>query len=186
MRKGNVMTLKLDLDGIQVQLCIIGYRPSSEEDWTGEWCKTDFSFRSAPWLDYHQEGDEVFLCREVEELCDQLGRLLTDQLTEEMELTFIEPDFTFRLSPKQDLRQNPRVTYIAPTANPTVDISADWTVSFWHDGLTANYLSVALGREEISHLHNYLGLVLGRLSEAECATMVRDGVLHSEGFSEPH
>lgn len=180
------MTLKLDLDGIQVQLRITGYRPSSEGDWTGEWCKTDFSFRSAPWLDYHQEGDEVFLCREVEELFDQLSLLLTDQLTEETELTLMEPDFTFQLHPKRDLRQDPCVTYIAPTADPIVDISADWTVSFWHEGLTGNYLSVALGREEISYLRNYLGLVLGRLSEAECAAMIQKGVLHGDGFSESH
>lgn len=182
------MTLHLDLDGIQTQLRITGYHPSSQEDRTGEWCKTDFSFRSDPWLDYHREGDEVFLCQEVEELFEQLGRLLTDQLSEETELTLMEPDFTFRLHPKRDLRQDPRITYIAPTADPIVDISADWVVSFWHDGLTANYLSVALGREEIRHLRNYLGLVLGRLSEdsPECAAMIGEGVLCGEGFSESH
>lgn len=180
------MTLKLDLDGIQVQLRITDYHPSSEGDWTGEWCRTDFSFRSDPWLDYHQEGDEVFLCREVEELFDQLSLLLTDQLTEETELAFMEPDFTFRLHPKRDLRQDPRITYIPPTMDPITDISMDWSVSFWHDGLTGNYLSAALDREAISHLRNYLGLVLGRLSEVERAAMVQEGILYGEGFSKAH
>ena len=62
------MTLHLDLDGIQTQLRITGYYPSSQEDWTGEWCETAVSFRADAWLDYHRGGYEVFLCLEVDDI----------------------------------------------------------------------------------------------------------------------
>lgn len=177
------MTLNLDLDGILVRLRIDGYHPSGEEDWTGEWCVADFSFRSAPWLDYSRERDEVFLCREVEELFSALNALLTDEQTEERVMALMEPDFTFKLHPKRDLRGDPKVTYV-PKGHEIEDISMEWLVSFWQDGLTANYLSVTLDRKEVGYLRNYLGLVSGRVrgDAPEIAAMLRDGTLTGETY----
>ena len=55
----------------------------------------------------------------------------------------MEPDFNFVLTPKQDVRLNPKVLYVRPGCE-IVDIDMEWKISFWHDGLTANYLSVTL------------------------------------------
>lgn len=166
------MTLNLDLDGILVRLRIDGYHPSGEEDWTGEWCVADFSFRSVPWLDYSRERDEVFLCREVEELFTELNALLTDERTEERVMALMEPDFAFKLHPKRDLREDPKVTYV-PKGYEIEDISVEWLVSFWQDGLTANYLYCYLEQEGNSLSAQLPGLSI-RACPGRCAGDCRD------------
>lgn len=155
------MTLIMDLDGITVKLKIWNYRPSSEVDWTADWCKTDFSFTAEPWLNYHMEEDEVFLSCELEELYDALGLLLSGEMTERTEMDMMEPDFSFVLHPRREQREDPRPLRDRGEYE-TEDICVDWKVSFWHDGLTKNYLSVRLNREDIEQLRNYLAIVIGR------------------------
>lgn len=172
------MWLKLNLDGIAVQLQIRKYVKVAD-DWDWTWCKTDFSFRSAPWLDYAKENDEVLLAREVDELAESLEKLLSDKLDGPREFACIEPDFVFILNPKEDLRNNPRILYIRPGCEFS-DISMEWQVYFWDDGLTANYLSVALGQEEIEYLLIYLKLVTGQLSEQDIRVqeLISKGILY--------
>jgi len=154
------MWLKMELDGITVQMQIKNYIKVSDDDWDSTWCRTDFSFFSKPWLNYHKDNDEVFLAREIDELKSALEALLEDRLTEQTEFSCIEPDFCFTLNPKKDLRLDPRHTYI-PQGYEIVDIDMEWRVSFWHDGLTADYLSVTLDRENIEYLLNYLKWITG-------------------------
>ena len=172
------MKLRLDLAGIIVQLQIRKYDPELKGDYCTGWCKTDFSFSSEPWLNYAQDDAEVFLSSEVADLYTALNQLLQDELTEEKMFECIEPDFNFILQPKFDVRNNPKVLYVKP-GHEIVDITMEWTVSFWNEGLTANYLSVSLNREEIQHLCNYLGLVTGQLREADTVilNMINAGVL---------
>ena len=154
------MWLKLDLDGIIFQLQIRGYRASSKEKWDSQWCKTDFSFSSGDWLNYSKQNDEIFLSYEIEELANNLDKLLKDELTEITEMECTEPDFKFILHPKRDLRNDPRYTYVQE-GHEIVDISMEWTVTFWHEGLTNNYLSVEFDRDDIQYLLKYLNLVIG-------------------------
>ena len=172
------MYFKMDLDGILVQIRITGYKPYSKEDWDEKWCKTDFSFVSDPWLDYHKEGDEVFLSCEVRQLADLFERLLNDKLNEVTEFNCMEPDFSFILTPKRDLRSDPNVTYL-PKGYEIEDICAEWRISFWHNGLTENYLSVSLDRADIENFKNYLNLVSGKASKTDPAivAMLRAGIL---------
>lgn len=173
------MWLKLDLDGITVSMQIRNYVKSTQKDWDCEWCKTDFSFVSEDWLNYHKENDEVFLSKEIEEIARLLDDLLHDRLEKPMEFECIEPDFSFVFRPKKDLRMDPRYTYVRP-GEEIVDIDANWKVSFWHDGLTANFLSVTLGRKDIEYLLVYLRLVMGTLDEGspDVACLINTGIIY--------
>lgn len=172
------MKLRLDLRGIIVQLQIRDYDPGLKDDRFNAWCKVDFSFSSEPWLNYEQNDAEVFVSYEVSDLYFILKRLLCDELTEIEELDVMEPDFNFTLHPKFDIRNNTKVAYVTP-GHGMRDISMDWRVCFWHNGLTPNYLSVSLERKEIQYLCNYFGLVIGQLSETNPAilNMLDTGVL---------
>ena len=172
------MWLMLDLDGIVLRLQIRNYVKVAADDWDSTWCKTDFSFVSEPWLNYHKEDDEVFLAREIDDLKEALQALVNNQLTEVTEFSCIEPDFNFILNPQRDLRLDPKVLYVRPGCE-IADIDAEWKISFWHDGLTANYLSVSLGREDIESLLSYLRLITGELRESDqqIQQLIRDGIL---------
>lgn len=172
------MTLHMNLDGISVRLKIWNYRPSPDGDWTADWCKTDVLFSSEPWLNYRLEEDEVFLSCELEELYEGLGRLLSGELHERKEVEMMEPDFAFILYPRRDLRDDPRVTHVR-SGYEILDISVDWTVAFWHDGLTNNYLTVELKRKDIGNLRTYLGLVMGVISQDDplVAELLEEGIL---------
>lgn len=174
------MWLKLDLSGIKLSMQIRNYRKVSADDWDSTWCKTDFAFVSDDWLNYRKENDEVFLAREIEDLAKSLDDLLNDRLNAPTEFNCIEPDFNFAFSPKQDVRLNPRVLYVRPGCE-IVDIDMEWKISFWHDGLTANYLSVTLNRTDIESLLLYLRLVMGEVQESapEIKALMNKGIISS-------
>lgn len=174
------MWLKLNLDGIIVSLRIQQYRKTDRSNWDDVWCKVDFSFCSEPWLNYHKEYEEILLAREVDSLSDALEKLLNNQLNEPTEFPCIEPDFVFNLNPKEDVRNNPRLVYVRP-GYEIVDIDMEWQVNFWDDGcLTANYLTVVLGREEIEYLLTYLKIVTGQLSEqdSQIQELIAKGIIY--------
>ena len=153
------MCLNIDVCGIVVQLRIKGYEASRKEDWDSQWCKCDFSFRSGDWLNYHKENEEILLSCEIEELEMSLSKLLNDELEEIKEIHCIEPDYFFTLYPKEDLRKNPHYLYVQKGYEIT-DIYMEWKVYFWDDGLTDNYLTITLGRDEIIMLRDYLSSVI--------------------------
>ena len=160
------MRLKIDLNGILFRLNIKDYEPSQQDRWDCQWCHVDFSFSSDSWLDYHQENDEVLLSCEVETLAESLDKLLNDEITEITELPCIEPDFNFVLHPKRDLREDPKYIYIREGCE-IADIYMEWTTTFWSDGLTANYLSVTLDRDDMRILLGYLNYVRGKLNKQD-------------------
>lgn len=175
------MRLKMDLEGIIVELCIQQYvkkedRVSDEYDY---WCKVGFSFSSQPWLNYNKKNEEVFLSYEVDDLAVALDNLLNNKLSEPTTMVLIEPDFRFELMPKKDLRKNPRILRIQ-RGYEIIDISMEWKIFFWHNGLTANYLTVTLDRTDIKYLRNYLFLVTGRYDEhaSEIIAMEKNGILY--------
>ncbi len=175
------MRLKMDLDGIAVELQIQQYtkRNARTGDECDYWCKVSFSFFSEPWLNYKKENEEVFLSGEVDDLAQALDDLLNDRLSNPAEVEHIEPDFCFEFMPKEDLRNNPRILYIQP-GQEIADISMEWKVYFWHDGLTANYLTVAMDREDIINLRNYLFYIVGKYDETtpEIVKMKENGILY--------
>lgn len=75
--------------------------------------------------------------------------------------SFIEPDFNFELFPKHKIKdENSDVIYVKP-GHELIDVSADWIVNLWNEGaLTSNSFSVAMDREDITQLRDYLRTVL--------------------------
>ena len=137
------LTLKLKLGGIELSMRIYGWVKTVGDDWFSDWCKTDFAFTAGEWLNYHEEEGEVFLSREIELLAQALDNLLNDRLETPTEFNCVEPDFNFVLNPKRDRRLDPRYTYVRPGFE-IEDINVEWKISFWCEGLTANYLPVTL------------------------------------------
>jgi len=142
------MPLNFNIDGINVYLKINNYRHSNKENWDSLWCNCDFMFNSGDWLNYHRENDEIFLCSEIEELESVFTMLLNGEISEDKELSFIEPDFVFNIYPIKDIQ------------NSVSDILIEWRVYFWHEGLTDNYLSITLDRDEIIKLRDYLSSII--------------------------
>jgi hypothetical protein len=155
------MWFECDISGIKVKLQINGYKPTNEDNWDNNWCKCDFSFSSGVWLNYHKENDEVLLSSEVKYLAEAFTELLDNKLSEEKEITCMEPDFIFKLFPQTDLRNNPKYLYIRPGCE-IQDIYIEWKIYFWNEGLTDNYLTITLDRKEIACLRDYLSLVINR------------------------
>ena len=142
------MWLNLNVNGIKVQLRIKGYKLSNKECWDCQWCNCDFSFSSGDWLNYHKEDDEVLLSCEIEMLESTLSMLLNDEIKEDKEIDFIEPDFVFHIYPKDNLE------------NYASDIYVEWKIYFWNGGLTENYIAITLDRAEIIILRDYLSSVI--------------------------
>ena len=142
------MPLNFNVDGINVYLKINNYRHSNKENWDSLWCNCDFMFNSGDWLNYHRENDEIFLCSEIEELESVFTMLLNGEISEDKEISFIEPDFVFNIYPIKDIQ------------NSVSDVLIEWRVYFWHEGLTDNYLSITLNRDEIIKLRDYLSSII--------------------------
>ncbi len=152
------MWFQIDADGIKIKLQISGYKPTSKENWDSEWCRCDLFLSSGDWLNYNKEDDEVLLCSEIDWLAENLTELLNNEISEEKEITCIEPDFVFKLYPQTDLTKDPKHIYVA-TGYEIQDIYIEWRIYFWNGGLTENYLTVTLFRAEIELLRDYLVLV---------------------------
>ena len=142
------MPLNFNVDGINVYLKINNYRHSNKENWDSLWCNCDFMFNSGDWLNYHRENDEIFLCSEIEELESVFTMLLNGEISEDKEISFIEPDFVFNIYPIKDIQ------------NSVSDVLIEWKIYFWHEGLTDNYLSITLDRDEIIKLRDYLSSII--------------------------
>lgn len=153
------MWFEIDANGINTKLRINGYKPASTDNWDTKWCKCDFQFSSGDWLNYHGENDEILLSTEVEELEKALTELLDNNLSETKEIKCIEPDFVFTLHPQTDLRNDPNYIYIRPGCE-IQDIYLEWRIYFWNNGLTDNYLTITLCRNEIERLRDYLAQVM--------------------------
>lgn len=140
--------MNFNVDGINVYLKINNYRHSNKENWDSLWCNCDFMFNSGDWLNYHRENDEIFLCSEIEELESVFTMLLNGEISEDKEISFIEPDFVFNIYPIKDIQKS------------VSDVLIEWKIYFWHEGLTDNYLSITLDRDEIIKLRDYLSSII--------------------------
>ncbi len=154
------MEFILNAEGINISFEIKGYKKTKNKD-NSQWCECSCSFVSGTWLNYSFKNSEVLACDEVEYLLEEIEKLLNDQLESDEELEFIEPDFSFELVPKKDLRNDERVVYVAK-GHEIVDINMYWCVHFWNEGgLTDNSLKISLFREDIVKLRDYLKEIVG-------------------------
>lgn len=151
------MEFKLNAEGIKITLKIDGYKKVKNND-NPIFCLCSYSFESDNWLNYHKENDEILACEEIDFLIEELNNLLNDKIIDDKEIEFWEPDFTFKLIGKKDLRKDKNYTYIAKGFE-IEDICLYWNVHFWdkaEGSLSENYLSICLYREDIEKLLAYL------------------------------
>ncbi len=156
------MWLRLDLEGLDFQFRITDYHPSTRENWDCEWCHVDLSMIALDWLNYHIDNGEIMLCCEVESLKNSIADLLEDRLKEDKHISFIEPDLSFLLRPREDLRKNPSVVYVAP-GHEWTDVDADLEVHTWNHALTENRIMTGFCRDELEVLLCYLKLICGEI-----------------------
>ena len=151
-----MMDFEIDIDGIKIELQIRDYKsPKNDDDKYDSWCELDYSFTSGEWLNFNKKNDSMLLSFEIDDLVEGLTQLLDNKITNICEISFLEPDFEFILYPVSDLRDNPDVIYVKP-GHEMIDISLEWRVFFYHQGVTANFLTVTLDRDEIKQFLDYL------------------------------
>lgn len=155
------MAFNLNVDGMEIYLNINGYEKTNSDNWDSTWCQVDFSFMFPDCINYSKNNDEVLLACEIESLENGLTNLLENRIDKKTLLSFIEPDFNFELYPRHLITdEDPNVIYVRP-GYESIDVSANWIVNLWSCGaLTDNYFSVALGRDDITQLRDYLRSVL--------------------------
>ena len=172
------MWLKLDLEGMKVQLQIKGYEPSSRDHWDFQWCKVDFTFVFPGCLNYMKQDDEVLLSCEVEELEAKLDDFINDKIIKSETLEFIEPDFVFEFQPGYNMEEAGVCSYAAPGHEMSAAFMV-WKVRLWQDGLTDNYFSTTLEKEDMRILRDYLRLVVGKLGKdsIEIRELVAKGII---------
>jgi len=71
-----------------------------------------------------------------------------------------------------------RYTYVR-SGHEIVDIDAEFRVSFWNGGLTANYLSLCMDRGDILAFIAYLKVVTKRVSKTDDSVqeLLKNGIL---------
>lgn len=158
------MAVSLNIDGMEIYIDIKGYEKTNFENWDDTWCNVDFSFRFQGCINYSKNDAEILLACEVECLEEILTELLEDRLQQMKSVySFIEPDFYFELYPKHKITdENPEVLYVRE-GHEMIDVSADWIVNLWSEGvLTANCFTVAMDRDNITKLRDYLRSVINK------------------------
>lgn len=175
------MWLRLNLEGVDFHFRISKYRKSTRENWYDEWCEIDLTLQSHEWLNYQIVSDETMLATEVEDVRDKINDLLHDKLDKPEKIECIEPDFTFLLHPKEDIRNNPDIIYVKPGCE-IFDIDMDFQVSFWdRDGcLSSNRLLLSFGREDLEKLLCYFNYVTGTVDDKDemVQKLLSDGILY--------
>ncbi len=97
---------------------------------------------------------------EVEEMAEAFTELLDNKLSSAEEIAFIEPDFVLSYT-HRDLSDDPKYKF-AQSGYQIQDIYLEWNIFFWHEGLTDNYLTITLNRDDIVRLRDYLSAIMIR------------------------
>lgn len=134
--------LELDIDGIKFEFGIENYRPSTREHWDDEWCVV--TARATSDVLNYSIRSSCMVCCEVEWLYKKLVELEDGTLTDETEISNIEPDFEYTLYPSENGQY-----YM------------DWKFNLWNGGvLTCNSFTIMFGEEDIMKLREYLNDVM--------------------------
>lgn len=153
------MVFEREISGFNIVLRIDDYQSPDKHDFGDWWCYCGFSFTFGDAIHYEKEHDEVLMPTEIKWLEDSFTNLLDDKYEEPQKLPMTEPDFVFILYPKEDLRKNPEYTYIRP-GSEIQDIYVEWRIYFWNGGLTDNFLTITLDREDIVEFRDFLRKVM--------------------------
>lgn len=158
------MWLKLNLEDLKFEFKIDKYIPKKEDSWT----KVSLHIYMKNAIDYKINYQEILDNYDVDIIRDNLKKLLNDELEEDDELSFAEPDLEFYLSPKQDLRDNPNLVYVKE-GHEIADVTMDLKMNLWDEkgALTSNYISTTFDRKEIEAFYYYLCLITNVLDKED-------------------
>lgn len=149
------MIYNRNVSGIEIMLRIDNYQSPTKHSFGDWWCDCGFSFKFGNVINYSVEHDELLMPEDIDGLTASLTELLNGNIKESTEEPMTEPDFVFVLYPQKDLRKDPKYTYISP-GHEIQDIYVEWRIFFWDDGLTSNYLTITLDRDDIISFRDFL------------------------------
>lgn len=174
------MWLKLNLNGMEIELQIKGYQPSNCENWDNQWCNVDFSFKFHNSINYSGTG-EIMLSCEVEELERKIDDFINDRIPKREIFELIEPDFVFDFKPSYNLVEFGECLYASPGHEMSVPIM-EWKVNLWNGGLTDNYFSTTFDKNDLTILRDYLKLIIGKFdkSDDEITAYFSAGVIYGQ------
>ena len=175
------MRLRLDMCDVDFQLKIKDWsKPKSGNFEDDRWSVVEFCLKGK-YIEYSLDS-EIMLCSEVMDLCDALGALLDNKISEDCKVRFVEPDFEFYLYTAKRLYDIPgEVLY--RDGFEDVDICMQMIVRFWFHGiLGSNYFTMAFERNEIEALYTYLCMVTGKIKkdDKKIKKMLKDGLILPE------
>ena len=120
------------------------------------WCLVDLYIKNRFFF-FNRTSDEMLTLGEVDCLKNALDDLLNDRISQQSNISFIEPDLEFVLSPKFDVRESENHIWVREGME-IVDIGADIVIhlSDMKNGYNGQTFSLPLDRMEISKLKLYL------------------------------
>jgi hypothetical protein len=121
------------------------------------WCVVGISIKNR-FFNY-KEHNEILGFGEVQCLRDSLDSLLRDEITEDVVLSFVEPDIEFKLNTALDLRTLKNVLYVKEGYG-IQDISVDLVLNLTGNG---DYYILPFSRREIELLLACLNKVIPQL-----------------------
>lgn len=153
------MRLRLDLQGMRIDLEIKGYHNSNSNNKFDNWCQVSYSFVFPDCINYSKQDDEILLSCEVEDLKEMLDDFIDGKITEKITQGFIEPDFEFVFIPPRNKFETGECV-CATTGFEMSPPVVEWKIQLWDGGLTDNYFSTTLTMEEIKAFRDYLSKVI--------------------------
>lgn len=156
------MWLKLDSEGMKIELQINNYELSNKEDWDDQRCAVDFAFKFPECIDYVRNHNGIILSCEVEMLEEKINNFLHNKILNGEVIELLEPDFVFELLPRIDAIGT-GVCRGVTSENKLSTPLMKWKVNLWNGGLTDNYFSTTLGEKDLRIFRDYLRLVMGTM-----------------------
>lgn len=180
MKPKRQMRLKLDLEGVDFELRISGYKKPKEG--IEEWCKTEISIYDGAWFNYHSDNTTMD-SGEVLWLCGAIGDFLDSKIKKTVVEEFLEPDLAFLFVPETEEREphgdidNLLNAIDYWLTEPHVRLA----ITFWNGAPTTNHVFLTFFREELERLHCYLKYVTKQITDddADVIKYMNEGTLYS-------
>ena len=147
--------MKLEFENTKLEFYLKNYKSDySVEQSDDNWCNVSIKIENK-YLNYNEYG-ELLECCEVDNIYNNIGELLADELKSITKIEFIEPNIEFILYPKHDLREDENITFVKE-GHEIVDISMDMKINLFIDGyLTSQSYSIGFTRNEIKEFYECL------------------------------
>ena len=180
------MWLRLDADGMNIEIRIKHYEATNADNWDSAWCCIDCNFQLDGYVNYFMRNDEALMCHEIDYLESKLDDFISGKLKKEFLIECIEPYFEFKFNPSRKITEKDslrNVLYYSSNHNMT-DPFVEWRIIIWDTcGIpTSNYISTPLFMENMIALRDYLKLITGKLDKnsEEITKLANKGMLYGQ------